>query len=268
MKDMLKRLLAIILSLMIFLMPITVLAVNSSGACGDNLAWEFDSSTNVLTVSGNGDMKSFSASNPPWDSFKAEIESVVIADGITSLGSYAFYEYNSLKDVFISKSVISVGSGAFSGCISLTNVYYSGSEEEWNTIEIGSNNTCLTDAKVYFNYTGAHICTFNTLAYVQTEHPHYLVYRCSCGKEQVSNIPNKLEKCEICYPMETDFILGDANGDGKISAVDARIVLQVTAGILNLPDNQKQNLDINNDGRVSGLDARIILQISAGIYKK
>ncbi len=249
-------------------MPITVFAVDSSGTCGDNLLWKFDSSTGTLTVSGNGNMKSFSATNPPWDSFKAEIESVVIADGITSLGSYAFYEYNSLKDVFISKSVISVGSGAFLGCISLTNVYYSGSEEEWNTIEIGSNNTCLTDAKVYFNYTGVHICTFNTLAYVKTEHPHYSVYRCSCGKEQVSSTPNKFDECETCYPKESNVLLGDANADGKISAVDARMVLQVTAGILSMSDHQMKNLDINSDGRVSGLDARIILQISAGIYKK
>lgn len=57
--------------------------------------------------------------------------------------------------------------------------------------------------------------------------------------------------------------IGDANGDDKLSAVDARMILQHVAGVRNIEDTS--NLDMNNDGKVTAVDARIILQIVAGI---
>ena len=57
--------------------------------------------------------------------------------------------------------------------------------------------------------------------------------------------------------------VGDVNGDGKTSAVDARMILQHVAGIKTIDDTS--NLDINNDKKISAVDARVILQIVAGI---
>ena len=39
------------------------------------------------------------------------------------------------------------------GCSSLTDVYYTGAQEEWNSITIGSNNDSLTNATIHYNYT-------------------------------------------------------------------------------------------------------------------
>jgi hypothetical protein len=57
--------------------------------------------------------------------------------------------------------------------------------------------------------------------------------------------------------------IGDANNDGKLSATDARMILQHVAGVKTIEDIT--NLDMNNDNKISAVDARKILQIVAGI---
>ncbi len=60
--------------------------------------------------------------------------------------------------------------------------------------------------------------------------------------------------------------LGDVNGDGVITALDARDVLQVVAGLKTEADLKNASVaDINNDKAISALDAREILQIVAGL---
>lgn len=59
--------------------------------------------------------------------------------------------------------------------------------------------------------------------------------------------------------------LGDINGDGKITAVDARIILQNVAGLTTLDNKQKEAADVNMDGNITAVDARIILQVVAGL---
>ncbi len=59
--------------------------------------------------------------------------------------------------------------------------------------------------------------------------------------------------------------LGDVNGDGKVTASDARLVLQAAAGSKTLTAEQQKKADCNKDGKVSAVDARKILQMVAGL---
>ncbi len=67
-----------------------------SGTCGANLTWTLDSE-GLLTISGTGDMTDYSSdyylSNEysPFHSFAKSITTVVLEDGITSIGGFAFY---------------------------------------------------------------------------------------------------------------------------------------------------------------------------------
>ena len=70
--------------------------------------------------------------------------------GVTSIGSYAFYGCSSLTSVTIGNSVTSIGSSVFIGCSSLTSVYYTGTAEQWSGITIGSYNTNLYNATRYY----------------------------------------------------------------------------------------------------------------------
>ncbi len=62
-----------------------------------------------------------------------------------------------------------------------------------------------------------------------------------------------------------DYITGDVNNDGKVTAIDARNVLQYAAGTKTLNSQQLKCADVNNDGKVTAFDARKILQMAAEI---
>ena len=59
-------------------------------------------------------------------------------------------------------------------------------------------------------------------------------------------------------------LIGDVNCDGEIDPVDAAVLLQFVAGIINsLPC--PQNADVNENGATNATDASLILQFVAGI---
>ena len=76
----------------------------------------------------------------------------VIPNSVTSIGGYAFEDCDSLTSIIIPDSVTNIGYGAFYNCDSLTDIYYTGTETEWNAIEIGSWNDSLLNATIHINY--------------------------------------------------------------------------------------------------------------------
>jgi len=90
------------------------------GADGNNLTWTFDSG--LLTISGAGAMEDYVSSSPPWQSYRLDIKTIAIKDGVTSIGSGAFDSCSSLTNVTIPNSVTSIGDGTFESCYSLVNV--------------------------------------------------------------------------------------------------------------------------------------------------
>ena len=94
-----------------------------SGTCGSNLTWTYESATNTLTISGNGGMSYYTSStNVPWSSFRSSIRTVVIQNGVTSIGDNAFNGCSGLTSVTIPNSVTSIGESAFNWCSGLTSV--------------------------------------------------------------------------------------------------------------------------------------------------
>ena len=76
----------------------------------------------VLTVSGQGEMDSYSAVIPDWRAKANEITSIVVGDGITAIGAYAFKDLVNVTDVTLPASVTSIGAYAFSNCTALKNI--------------------------------------------------------------------------------------------------------------------------------------------------
>ncbi|MCR5286395.1 MAG: leucine-rich repeat protein, partial [Saccharofermentans sp.] len=114
-----------------------------SGTCGDgssNLTWEIDYTTGTLTISGTGKMADWGdVDSVPWYPARDSIKSVVIADGVTSIGDRAFNGYSNLEDVTISDTVTSIGHWAFSKCIGIENIEL---PENLSTIYSGAFNGC------------------------------------------------------------------------------------------------------------------------------
>ena len=98
-----------------------------SGKCGDNVTYTLDSD-GLLTISGKGSMYEYSSkwdgdkyfTTAPWGSKK--LTQIVISDGVTSIGEWAFYGCTGLTSITIPDGVTSIGNYAFFYCRSLTSI--------------------------------------------------------------------------------------------------------------------------------------------------
>ena len=106
---------------------VTSFASVESGTCGENVKWTL-TKDGTLTISGTGAMVDYPYStSAPWRSFRSQVKTVVIENGVTSIGNNAFYNCSSLTSVTIPSSVTSIGNNAFYDCTSLTSVTIPGS---------------------------------------------------------------------------------------------------------------------------------------------
>ncbi len=90
-----------------------------SGTCGENLEWSFDG-TGTLTITGTGEMADYSLDNPcPWSGYRSEITTVVLGDGVTSIGNEAFQECTSLTGIHFPDNLTRIGHHAFYYCTNM-----------------------------------------------------------------------------------------------------------------------------------------------------
>ncbi len=83
--------------------------------------YSFDEATGTLTISGNTGDFHYSSNIAPWiTEYGEKIKKVVIEEGVTKLGHYAFYELKNLTEVQLSNSLESIGYSVFYGCENLT----------------------------------------------------------------------------------------------------------------------------------------------------
>ena len=91
------------------------------GTCGE-VIWIL-TEDDILSITGIGAMKNYSGRTAiPWYEYKNQIKEVVINDGVTAIGNYAFYGMSALEAIHIPDSVTVIGSYAFKGCNALDNV--------------------------------------------------------------------------------------------------------------------------------------------------
>ena len=93
------------------------------GKCGDNLIWTLDSNC-TLTISGTGEMYDYSHSGDqvsPWKNINPKPTSLILEEGMTSIGEYAFYNCSTLSGNLIFPSTITnIGKYAFYNCNKLS----------------------------------------------------------------------------------------------------------------------------------------------------
>lgn len=93
-----------------------------------NLTWEI--ADHVLIITGNGAIPDYNTTNPaPWFDLRDDTESVVIGEGVTRIGDYAFdFNYHNLTSMTIAASVKEFGNMSFIGCYNLSDFVYVGLE--------------------------------------------------------------------------------------------------------------------------------------------
>ncbi len=114
----------VVLCLLLSMMPTAFAAKmpDFSGNCTQTIAWELDPAEGVLTITGEGDIPDYSYGvTAPWYPCRSRIVRVVLSEGITGIGDYAFYACDQLMMADVSACTLSfVGEGAFEDCAALT----------------------------------------------------------------------------------------------------------------------------------------------------
>ena len=91
-------------------------AVATANSCGDGLTWELNGDTLAISFDGEGTgaMDNWDSENPaPWYDDAPDIKYVEIAEGVTSIGAYAFADCDFFF-IDLPASVTSIGENAFS----------------------------------------------------------------------------------------------------------------------------------------------------------
>lgn len=90
--------------------------------------------------------------------------------------------------------------------------------------------------------------------------------------ETLAALPHNYDEttnlCTSCGAEKPKGVLGDANGDGKVLANDAMLVLQRSVGAIGEDRLNVALCDVNGDGKLLANDAMLILQRSVGAIQK
>lgn len=93
------------------------------GECTPTAAVKATLSGTTLTITGTGKMVNYRSSNDiPWNNIRAAFQTVIINDGVTSIGIQMFRNHTNLTSVTIPNSVTHIANMAFEDCTNLTTV--------------------------------------------------------------------------------------------------------------------------------------------------
>ena len=129
------------------------------------------------------------------------LTSIVIPDGVTIIDDFTFVGCTDLKSITIPRSVTKIDEMAFWRCNSLTDVYYGGTEEEWDAIDIyKEDKEDLMKATIHF---------------IETEEPSIFTYEIENGKVTITGcdksasgdieIPSTIEDCPVTKIGQNSF---------------------------------------------------------------
>ena len=157
---------ALILAVLTVLSVMTITAMPASeatatsGNCGDGLTWTITENTDnpdtyTLTITGEKKMTDYHHTDPsyegddvepPWIEYASKITKIDLPDGLTRIGSYAFYG-TAITEIDIPDTVKYIGASAFWFCTSLKSVSIPSSVLD---IETGAFGTCRALTEVTF----------------------------------------------------------------------------------------------------------------------
>ena len=208
----------------------------SSGTCGSKLTWNL--SGGVLKINGTGKMTDWtSATGSIWNNYKSSITKVIVSDGVTSIGNYAFTGCTNLTSVSIPDSVTSIGNNAFGDCPAIATVNYGGSKIEWDKLSIGTNNEVLTSASKKYAFLSIYLDEYSggTVSLSQT--------RGVSGDEiTVTAVP------EAGYDLVSISVGGVALTDKTFTLSDEDVTVIVTFAKHDLTKTDKKEATCTDDG--------------------
>ena len=176
------------------------------------------------------------------------LESAIIPDSLTRIRELTFMDCTSLKSITIPKSITNIGNLAFSGCESLESI------------------TILNpDCEIYMsNETICNSSNENAKAY----------YKGIIYSYADSTVQTYADKYNYKFLAINDYgVIGDANSDQKVTAVDAAFIFSEFKKIYHggegtFTAEQLGRCDLNGDGKITAIDASKVFSIYKKNYRR
>ncbi len=220
----------VVISLSILLMIQTFIPCFSNivNAAETILTWDIsegeDGSVNaildsdgVLTITGTGKMKNWTTyKNVPWYKYTSYIKTVVIEEGVTNVGSYAFYLCQYMESIILAEGITNIGSYSFTNCATITE------------ITIPSTVTNIDSFAFYY-------CYYLSGIYVDEANEYYM--------DEDGVLFNKDRTVLIQYPPAREGVedLGlegvTSIGDAALSACRELTEIELPEGIVSIGDS-------------------------------
>ena len=106
--------------------PCNAAVKKTSGTDGNGNTWVYDEKTKTLTFSGNKGIEDYifdgHSPEPDWYVWNTKAEHIIINDGVTGIGKWAFYAFVKLKTVEMADSVTYIKNEAFASCRNLRSI--------------------------------------------------------------------------------------------------------------------------------------------------
>ena len=260
-------------------------SLNAIGICGTAAVWEY-TSDGVLTIKGTGSMYDFSPYTGGKENlmreFRSSVKTIIIEDGITTIGAYAFQKFENVTSVRLPKTLLYIHDAAFVACTSLKKV-----EIPYGTRRIDdlAFATCpsLESVTIPSTLEAVHDYAFGsctslryitlppTLRVIGTRAFGYdfpIGYSSGLGSPiegfQIMCAPGS---CGEAYAKDSNFatrpfIYGDTNCDGSLNNEDLAQLQKYVAG-WNVW-MEPSVADVAVDGRINGEDIALLQKYLAG----
>lgn len=121
-----RKIRALLLSIcfVVSLLAFPVSAATDEGTYGDNIKWKFDADTGILTISGTGTATGLSVgSQEGYMKYYLSIRHLVLEEGFTAVGEWAFGNLRCLESIHLPDSVKTINKSAFSNNIRVKQLY-------------------------------------------------------------------------------------------------------------------------------------------------
>lgn len=169
----------------------------SGTIAGTSLTWSYDDTTKTLTISGAGAIPDYERpSDTPWRAYYDQCGTIVIEEGVTAIGTYAFADFvvaeltipgtvesigqgaflrcRELTELTISEGVKTLTGESFSGCSNLTTVYLPLSLVDYGNSEVFAFGDCGSITDVYYAGTKSQFTMYlGTNLFSETATIHY-----------------------------------------------------------------------------------------------
>lgn len=172
---------------------------------------------------------------------------------------------NDFESITIPKTVTKIEWGAFANCTNLQDVYFEGTEEEWNAIDISwsgywfVHNGYLSAAEIHFQDSPdkPDVTTTSTTAATTTTTSETT----TTAKISTTGSPVETESTSTTQNTTDSTVLyGDVNLDGRVDITDSVLLNKAAAGAVKLSNQAADNADCDANGELGTDDAILLLK--------